>query len=164
MVQKVIATELASNVAKNKATPYIIGGVILVSIGLTYFGIVRPLFCKFGVLDCGKTKEEIEFYELDAFNPQIASPNNISISYDLARKLAIQIHDALGYGSVLRLFDDDEDAVYGALRSAGSVADLSLVSKMYASIYNESLVARLTSKLNSSELDKVKSIIKNFKR
>lgn len=165
MIQKQLATQLASNVGKNKATPYIIGGVILGSLALVYFGVVKPIFCKLNILDCGKTKEELELFNLDAFNTQIASLNNTSISADAARKLASQIQKALGYSSsVARWFDDDEDSVYGAISSAGSVTNMSLVSRYYESMYDESLVARLTSKLNSSEMEKVMTIIKNYKK
>jgi hypothetical protein len=165
MVQKVIATELATKVAKNKATPYIIGGVILVSLGLTYFGIVRPLLCFFKVLDCGRSKEETEMYSLDAFNPQLANPNNTSITPDFARTLANQIEESLGYGwNPASWVNDDEEGVYGAIAQAGSVANMSLVSRYYASMFNESLIGRITSKMNSEELTKIKTIIRNYKK
>ena len=165
MIQKVLATELATKVGKNKATPYIIGGVVLASLGITYFGIVRPLLCYFKVLDCGRNKEESEMYSLDAFNPQLANPNNTSITPDFARKLAIQIEDSLGYGwNPASWVNDDEEGVYGAIAQAGSVFNMSLVSRYYASMFNESLIGRITSKMNSSELTKVKTIIRNYKK
>tara|TARA_Y100000592_G_scaffold101114_1_gene185621 strand:+ start:13846 stop:14343 length:498 start_codon:yes stop_codon:yes gene_type:complete len=165
MVQKVIATELASNVAKNKATPYIIGGVILVSLGLTYFGIVRPLLCFFKVLDCGRSKSEKQLFELKAFNPQVANVSNTTISHDLAKNLAEQIEEALGYSwNPTTWVDDDEDALFGAIQRAGSVSNMSLVSRYYESMYDESLVGRIVSKTNPEERDKIITIISKFKQ
>ncbi len=165
MIQKVVATELASNVAKNKATPYIVGGVVLGALALVYFGITRPLLCKFKVLDCGRAKEENEMYELDAFNTQIANLNNTTITPDLARKLARQIEESIGYTiNPVSWFDDDEEGVYGAIAQAGSVANMSLVSRYYANLFNESLIGRITNKMNSQELAKIKTIIRNYKK
>tara|TARA_Y100000004_G_scaffold97198_1_gene108792 strand:- start:1400 stop:1897 length:498 start_codon:yes stop_codon:yes gene_type:complete len=165
MVQKVIATELASNVAKNKATPYIIGGVILVSLGLTYFGIVRPLLCFFKVLDCGRSKSEKQLFELKAFNPQVANLNNTTITPELAKTLATQIQEALGYSwNPASWVDDDEDSLYGAIQRAGSVNNMSLVSRYYESMYDESLVARIVSKTNPEEREKIVTIISKFKQ
>tara|TARA_Y100001938_G_C7867727_1_gene318745 strand:- start:116 stop:613 length:498 start_codon:yes stop_codon:yes gene_type:complete len=165
MVQKVVATELASNVARNKATPYIIGGVILVSLGLTYFGIVRPILCYFKVIKCPKReKSERKLFELNAFNPQVGNLTNTTITPDTAKALAIQIQKALGYGSLARWVDDDEEAVYGAIQRAGSVNNMSLVSRYYESLFDESLVARLTEKTNPSEREKILVIISKWKK
>jgi hypothetical protein len=164
MIQKVVATELASNVAKNKATPYIIGGVVLVSLGLTYFGIVRPLLCYFKVIECKGARKEKELLTLNAFNPKIANLDITTITYDKAKQLAEQINDALGYTiNPLSWVDDDEEAVYGAIQSAGSVNNLSLVARMYEAKYGESLGGRIGAKFNTSEIDKVTEIIKNYR-
>tara|TARA_R110001592_G_scaffold350599_1_gene646876 strand:- start:9420 stop:9917 length:498 start_codon:yes stop_codon:yes gene_type:complete len=165
MVQKVIATELASSAAKNKATPYIVGVVVLGAVALTYFGITRPLLCYFKVLkNCKGSKLEQELFSLDAFNPKLANPKNVTITYDRAKALAEQISDAIGYTiNPKTWFDDDEEAVYGAVQSAGSVYNMSLVSRMYEAKYGESLSGRIGSKFNPAEMEKVKTIIKNYK-
>ena len=157
MVQKVVATELATRVGKNKATPYIIGGVVLVTLGLTYFGIVRPILCYLKVLDCGRNANETDFITLDAFNPQVGNPSNQTISYDRAKSLAKQIYDSISW------YNDDEEAIYGAIRSSGSVANLSMVSRMYLVQYEEDLGGELADALNEDEMSKVKEIIKEFK-
>ena len=165
MIQKVIATELATNVAKSKATPYIIGGVVLLVLGLTYFGIARPLLCYFKVIkNCKGSKLEAQLLSLDAFDPKVSNPTNTDISYPKAKQLAEQINDALGFTiNPTSWFDDTEEAVYGAISSAGSIGNLSLVSRMYEAEYGESLSGRIGSKFNASEMEKVKSLIKNFR-
>ena len=166
MVGKLIASDVAGGLAKNKATPYVIGGVVIVSLGLVYFGVARPLLCHFNVFtNCKKHRKEKGLLKLNAFNPSLANPKNISITHDRAKKLAEQIEDALGYTmNPVSWFDDNEEALYGALQSAGSIYNVSLISRMYEAKYGESLSGRLMSKLNTEEIEKVELIIKNFKR
>ena len=67
MVGKLIAGETIGKLAQNKYTPWIIGGVVLGSLALAYFGVVRPLFCKFDILDCGEDDAEKRLMNLNAF-------------------------------------------------------------------------------------------------
>lgn len=158
MVGKLIAGETIGKLAQNKYTPWIIGGVVLGSLALAYFGVVRPLFCKFDILDCGEDDAEKRLMNLNAFNPNLANKTNTSITHDRAKELAEIIYDGFGF------FNDDEEAVYGAIKSAGSVYNMSLVSRMYQAKYKEDLGSAIADSFNQEEMDKVTSIILNYRK
>lgn len=166
MVGKIIAGDAISKVASNKYTPWIVGGLVVGGTALAYFGIIRPVLCFTGVYsNCKGDRAELDIISLDAFNPKIANPRNITITHEKAKQLADQIYDAIDYSvyKVESWFDDDEEAVYGAISSAGSVANLSLVSRMYEARYGDSLGSMIADSFNQSEMKKVRTIIENFK-
>ena len=165
MVGKMIVGEAVSGVAKNKYTPWIIGGLVVGGTALAYFGIIKPVLCFTGVYsNCKEDKDELGIISLDAFNPKLANPRNISITHDKAKQLAEQIHDAIDTTiNPVSWFDDDEEAVYGAISSAGTIPNVSLVSRMYEAMYGDSLGSMIADSFNQSEMKKVRTIIENFK-
>ena len=162
MIPQIIAGEAISKVASNKYTPWVIGGVVILGLGFTYFAVARPLLCKFNVIECKRSRKEdnleIDIITSNAFNPDYATSNMLTITFDRAKQLADQIYDSFG------IFNDDEEAIYGAIQSAGSIANLSLVSRMYQARHGDSLGAEIANSLNTEEMNKVIQIIKNFKR
>jgi len=165
MVGKLLVGEAVSGVVKNKYTPWIVGGVIIGGATLSYFGIIRPILCHTGVYkNCPEDRDEIDLIKLDAFNTKIANPSNITITYDKAKQLADQIYDSIDVTwNPSSWFDDDEEAVYGAISSAGSIPNLSLVSRMYEAKYGDSLGTKIADSFNRSEMKRVRILIENFK-
>lgn len=167
MVGKIIAGDAISKVASNKYTPWIVGGLVVGGTALAYFGIIKPVLCYTGIYtkNCPEKKQELKVIGLDAFNTRIANPSNITITHEKAKQLADQIYDAIDYSPyrVESWFDDDEEAVYGAISSAGSIPNMSLVSRMYEARYGDALGTKIADSFNEAEMRKVITIIENFK-
>ena len=157
MVGAIAGAKAAEGLAQNKATPYIIGGVVLVGLGLTYFGIVRPILCATGVADCKKGKKMRDIMNYKGFDPNYSRPSKVTISHDRAKKLAKQIKDSGG------VFNDDEGGFYSALEEAGSADNLSLIARMFAAKYKKSLAEYITYYLDDAgEMERIKDIINSY--
>ena len=72
MVGAVAGAKAVEGLSQNKATPYIIGGIILVGIGITYFGVIRPILCKTGIADCKSSKKIRDIMSYKGFDPNYA--------------------------------------------------------------------------------------------
>ena len=147
----------AEGLARNKATPYIIGGVVLLGMGLTYFGIVRPILCATGVADCKKGKKMRGIMNYKGFDPNYSRPSKITISHDRAKKLAEQIYDSGG------VFNDDEGGFYSALEEAGNADNLSLIARMFTAKYKKSLAEYITYYMDDAgEMERITDIINSY--
>lgn len=156
MIPQVMAANAAGKLAQNKATPYVVGGIVLVALGLTYFGVVRPILCFTGIVSCKSDKLSKELVALKAFDPNYGNPALVTITHDNAKKIADDIYDAINW------YNDKESEIYNSLQQAGSTHNLSLVSRMFAAKYNESMVEYISGRLNSDEMEKVQEIIKKY--
>ena len=158
MVQAMMAGKAVEGIAKNKATPYIIGGVVLVGLGITYFGLIRPLFCFTGVLDCKADKMGRSVMNHNGFDPNYGVPSKTTMTHDRAKVLADKIYEAGGS------FNDKEGDFYSAMQEAGSSHNLSLISRMFSVKYNESMGEYITNYLDEKdELDKIDNILNKYK-
>jgi hypothetical protein len=158
MAAPLIAAAVGGNLAKNKATPYVIGGVVIVTLGLSYFGVIRPILKKLGVLSGKEDKLERELLEMKAFDPNYANPSTTTISHEEAKKLAITIEDSLSWTG------DKEEAIYNAFQQAGSHNNMSLISRMYSARFGSSLIEDVTSRFNEEELKKLLIIVERLKK
>lgn len=157
MVGAIAGAKAAEGLAKNKATPYVIGGVVLLGLGLTYFGVVRPILCATGVADCKKGKKMRDIMNYKGFDPNYSRSSKVSISHDRAKKLAKQIKDAGG------VFNDDEGGFYSVLEEAGSADNLSLIARMFTAKYKKSLAEYITYYLDDKgEMERIKDIINSY--
>lgn len=136
----------------------LIGGLLLAG-GVTYGMAKRGRNKKliqaiYDVLDTtGGSGTTADMAYFGAFDPNywIDKPGQMSESD--ATRLASQIHDAWGF------WDDDEDAVYGALNAAKNWVQISQVTYAYNQEYGKDLFAKLDDSLNGSEMMKVQEII-----
>lgn len=152
-----LGVRAAEGLARNKATPYIIGGVVLLGMGLTYFGIVRPILCATGVADCKKGKKMRGIMNYKGFDPNYSRPSKITISHDRAKKLAEQIYDSGG------VFNDDEGGFYSALEEAGNADNLSLIARMFTAKYKKSLAEYITYYMDDAgEMERITDIINSY--
>ena len=160
MAAPLIAAAAAGKLAENKWTPVIIGGVVVGVVALAYFGVYKPILCKFGVVECKSSKQndkiEGELLSHKALNPNFYQARYITISHEFAKSLADDIEDALsGIG-------DDEDAVYSVIKSSGSEHNMSLISHYYKIRHQEDLSARIIRDFNSDERKTVLELLKNL--
>ncbi|MCI5054607.1 MAG: hypothetical protein MRY83_00795 [Flavobacteriales bacterium] len=157
MVGAVAGAKAVEGLSQNKATPYIIGGIILVGIGITYFGVIRPILCKTGIADCKSSKKIRDIMSYKGFDPNYARPEKVTLSHDRAKQLATQIYDAGSW------YNDDEGAIYSALEEAGSADNLSLISRMFSAMKYGSLAEYITYYLDDAdEVARVKDILESY--
>lgn len=148
MIGMMAGAGAAEGLAKNKWTPIVVVGGVVGVIALVYFGIYRPVMCKFGVIECADDKKikalKVKIQRNEGFNPNFYDATKLTISHDLAKETADKLYDAL-YGN------DDEEAVYSLLASAKNINNLSLVSKYYFQRKGVSLVDNLVGDMDSLE-------------
>ncbi len=154
MIQAMMASKAMEGLSQNKATPYVIGGLVLVGLGITYLAVVRPVLCLTGAITCKKKKKALSIMSFKGFDPNYYRPEKLTISPARAKKLADRLYDSGGF------FNDDEGSIYGALEEAGSAHNLSYISKEFAIRHGRSLAEFLTYHLDdAAETDRIKDIL-----
>ena len=98
---------------------------------------------------------------VDAFNPNFVLQMNKygikgGIGNTKAKELVKDIYDAWGW------IDDDEQQIYGAIRSSRTKLDLSRVSYWYYQEYKKDLQAELQKRLDDDEYKKVAHIVEKL--
>lgn len=156
MAGKLIAANAAGKIAENKATPYIIGGVVLVTLGVAYFGVIRPILATLGVVSGADDKMERKLSDMPAFNPNYGNPSKTTMTHQQAKNLAEQLYNSISW------YNDNEERIYNVIQQAGSTHNLSLVSRMFSAKYAESLLTYLTEALDADEMKKVEILIKQY--
>jgi hypothetical protein len=142
----------------------VIGGVVLIVVGLAYFGIVKPILNKVG-LTKDKDDREGDRDEDRLSRSQVLSPNfyrenrsKISISSQKAYESATNIYMAKGY-----IWDAESSAV-GGITGAGSLVNVSYISDRFNTIYGLSLQSYLASFLESENWTQIDDFIKKTKK
>ena len=142
----------------------VIGSVVLIVIGLAYFGIMKPIFNKIG-LTKDKDDREGDRDEDRLSRSQVLSPtfyrNNrskISISSQKAYESATNIYMAKGY-----VWDSESQAV-GGITSAGSLVNISYISDRFNTIYGLSLQSYLDTFLESENWTQIDDYVNKTKR
>jgi len=145
MAVPLVAGAVAQGLSKNKATPYILGGLILVTT-VGGFLIVRSALKKLGLIeDKEETRINQKLTKLDHFNPNFYSPIKTTIDSFRAKEIADIFED-----STSGIFTDEEE-LYGAVREASNPHNMSLVSKEYMRRHDESLIDVIIKNLNKNE-------------
>ena len=140
----------------------ILGSIALVGVGIAYFGIVRPIFCKIGLVKCKSGEENAQIilqnFDNKGWDPEYWRNHAPSLSWDRAKKLAENVYGAGG------IFNDNEDVFYAALQEAKTYANLSLISYVFKNKYNKSLAEYYAYYLSDTqEQEKIKQILSEFK-
>lgn len=150
--------------ASGKIPPHVLAMIIgiPIAIGFMYFGVINPILKKTGLKDTAESKAEDKVLDLMLsgayWSPRWYKENGGNdISLREAKDYAEQIEDAFGW------VNDDEKSIYGVFEQLGSKGNISMVAEAYARINDgDSLISRMTSKLNDSELFRVAVIISNY--
>ncbi len=155
MMQAVVASKAVEDLAQNKIIPYIIGGLVISGLAVTYFAIVKPALCMTGFKKCNKDKKALGIMNYKGFDPSFYNPTKVTISAHRAKELADQLYDAGGF------INDDEGAFYAALEEAGNAHNLSFISKMFAIRKEQSLAEFVAYHLaDAAEVERIKDILK----
>jgi hypothetical protein len=142
----------------------VIGGVVLVVLAISYFGIIKPILNKIG-LTKDKEDREGDRDENKLSRSQVLSPNfyranreKISISSQKAFESATRIYNAKGY-----VWDSESSAV-GGITGAGSLVNVSYISDRFNTIYGQSLQSYLSSFLESENWSQIDDYIRKTKK
>jgi hypothetical protein len=160
-------------------TILIVGAVVVGGALATY--VVIKLMEALQLKDTREEKKEgkktRELTTEESFDPTHArnKPSKVTISQQTAEQLAETIYMANGHvkaklsgGNILGslggyLIDDDEDAVLGAVRQAGTTYNLSKVADVMYKKHKVGLLDFMTGFLEESYLSKVYDIVDNYK-
>lgn len=152
MIQALVAQKALDH----KATPYLIGGVLLVGFGVSFW-FMRKTLCATGLISCKKDKTQLNLMSYKGFDPNYYRPEKITISHPHAQKLAVKMKNAKG------LINDDEGAIYSVLEEAGNANNLSLVAHYFNLKGFGSLSEFITYYMqDEKELKRIKDILKSY--
>lgn len=140
------------NVDTGNSTQYIVYGVVAMAVlGLSYFGIIKPILNAVGLTKDAEDRQGDNDYE-KLSRQQVLSPllyrsnkDKITISSGTANESAYNIW--IGKGT----FWDNEDLAVGSLTSAGSLVNMSYISHIFDENYGQSLESYLQSYLEPSD-------------
>ncbi len=152
----------AEEVGKDVIGKVAIGATV---VGAAYFLVLKPVLQKVGLMD---TKEDkTRSTQSTQFSTGIESPfspqyykNKVGaklITKAEAQRLAKIIYEADGY------FNDNEGAVYSALRQLQYRTQLSWLADVFAQQYQKDLYTYLRSFMDDSEMDVVHGIANNLR-
>lgn len=156
MIPQAIIAEKALN---SKATPYLIGGGVLLTIGLGALAYYRyrSFMCKINPFASCNDKKIRDVMKYKGFNPEYSRSSHTTISHARAKALATKIKKAGGK------FNDDEGAFYSVLEEAGSADNLSLISRMFTAQRYGSLSEHITYYLDDKEeLKRIQDILESY--
>jgi hypothetical protein len=140
------------NVDTGNKTQYIVYGVVALAVlGLSYFGIIKPILNAIGLTKDAEDRQGDNDYE-KLSRQQVLSPllyrsnkDKVTISSGTANESAYNIY--IGKGT----FWDNEDLAVGSLTSAGSLVNISYIAHIFDANYGESLESYLQSYLEPSD-------------
>lgn len=144
----------------DEAVKIIVYGVVgLAVVGLTYFGIIKPILNAIG-LTTSREDREGQQDEDKLSRKQVLSPllyrNNkskITISSGDANESAYNIYIAKGN------FYDDEALAVGSITSAGSLVNISYIADVFADNFGSSLESYLDSFLENEDWNTIENYI-----
>lgn len=136
----------------------IVGGVVVGVTAIAYFGIVRPVMKKLGlVADKKYIRNLAKISDYKGFDPTFYRPSKVTISADRAKILADMAKDSVGY------FNDDESNLYSILQEAGTPDNLSFLAKTYNIRHKGSLGQLYFDYMGRpAEVERVKQILMSY--
>lgn len=145
--------------AKKDYTEFVKPAMYLGVAVIAYFGVVRPLFKKFGIIK-GEEEKNVENFKADvAFDPKFWQQTklpSLGLKKDYAIKLAVRIKDAFG------VTGDDEAAIYAVFKALKTKFAVSQVAYYYNAAYKQDLFNELKDRLSAEEMNTVIDIVKKL--
>lgn len=145
--------------AKKDYTQYIKPAMYFSGALIAYFGVIRPLFKKLGVIK-GEEEKTVDAFEANvAFDPNFWQKEKspaIGLKKDYAIKLAKQINDAFG------VTGDDEASIYDVFKSLKTKFQVSMLSFYYSAVYKVDLFNELRDRLSADEMLVIINIVKKM--
>ncbi len=99
-----------------------------------YFFVVAPVLDQFG-MSLGGRRRARKISDFHGFDPTYYRYHMTTMSHDRAKVIADQAYESVGW------VNDDEKALIGVIRSAGSKANLSLISHYFTVRHKQDLGA-----------------------
>ena len=138
--------------------------LIVAGLGVAYFGVLNPILKKLGIKQSAEDAEaekEIKAAETDkAFNAdywRIApKPKTIFGATPSAQQVAQAIYKAFG------LFNDNEAAIYSAVKRARTKTMFSQIVSAYRDLYRQDLYTVLKDKLSAKEFSIIVKYVINL--
>lgn len=139
--------------------------IVIVIIVLGYLLVVRPVLKKFGVIktaeDRAQEKQEATLSTSlnSPFSPRYyqGKSNVMLTTRTAAEQIAKTIYKAMGF------FNDNEEAVFGALRQLQYKTQLSWVADVFFQLYKEDMYQYIRNSLSDDEMKIVNQIAANLK-
>ena len=165
IISSLLAQNQKSNNGKTEIVKIVvIGGVVLVVVGVAYFGIIKPILNKVG-LTKDKDDRQGDRDEDKLSRSQVLSPNfyranreKISISSQKAFESATKIYNAKSF------YWDDESSAVGGITGAGSLVNVSYISDRFNTIFGASLQSYLASFLEPQNWSQIDDYIRKTKK
>jgi len=153
------------NIGTTKIIVYsAIGLVVLVG---SYFGIVKPILKKMGVIDDKVDKEALKLIEeankSDYWRQDYYKNNPKNISFNDIATDTTQLAEDLNKGVDGFLGTEDESLVLSVFRTLKTKEDLSYLVAIYKKEYNKDVLQDIIKELNSKELVQVFTITEKLK-
>jgi len=158
---------------KKQDNTYLILG--LAGIGIAYFGILRPIFTKLGLQSTAETREQQQAIQqaqtapanINPWNPNYwKSKGGTIFTVATAKSKAKAIYESMGQ------FTDDEEVIYGVLKSCRYKTQVSFISDNFQQMYKIDMFEYLkrganswnyAAGLNDKELNECITIVNNLK-
>lgn len=148
-------------VGGSRVGDYVTIGIVGIGVvAIAYFGIIRPTLKTVGIIPDKKAiKNLAQIKDYKGFDPTVYDQKRVTLSPEAAKELASQIYNSVGN------FNDDEEAMLGALQQIGSYNNLSYTSKVFYNRYQKSLGDYIGKYYGSaSEVDRIKQILMSYGR
>lgn len=159
------SSNIAPGVDQTKIATYLIGG------GLLYFGIIRPILKRTGVIQSEESKKAEQTIQENRgaginnpWNPNYykTAKDNSWLPWKTATTLATQIYDAKA-PSTSNWFTDNENSAIAAFNGIATKKQLSMLSNAFQKLYKRDLYNFLESFMNTDQLSAVNNKLKNLK-
>ena len=156
-------------IAENKATPYIIAGLVIAGVIVAYFGVVKPILVGTGVKD---SKFDEQLPKKNGFNPEYYKDKigKVTISNQKALDIAQKVYLSSGWadrvagkGTVLIPSNDLEEVLLGAIQEAGSEYNLSKVSDTFQKKYAVGMISWIKDFADNDDTKAISRIIKEYR-
>jgi hypothetical protein len=148
---------------------YIVIGVVgLTAVGLTYFGILKPILEKAGLLDTKEEKkgdkDEVRLSRKAVLMPSLYMENKqlISIGSGVASQLASNVKNGK-WGGCWDMCDDEPLGISG-VTGAGTKVNISYVSYIFSKTYNADMHSYLDSYLEKEDWTTIDDYISSIKK
>ena len=157
-----VGAAIAGGAAQNKSLPIVAGVVVLGVAALAYFGVARPIMCRTGIISCRRDRREDD--NIKKLEDKLIKSPQFATDYWTKTSVTIDANAAMIYADELEdeltsWTGQDEEVIYGTLRSIGGARNMSYVADYYQIRHGESLAEKLIDKLSSREIETVANIL-----
>lgn len=135
--------------------------LIVLGLPIAYFGVVRPILKKVGIIDTAESKQEDKIIDKlkkgKFWNPSwYQSHGGVTITDRVADQWAKKIKDSFG------TWNDNEEQIYSVFSQLRSKGNVSKVAEAYYRLYSTDLITELDDRMGDDELMEIAIKITNY--